>query len=280
MQEASKVKWAALVFVLVVGAGVAGFIYLLQGRPGPAGPPELSEAPGVSAPGTAAAGEPAGVEPVDAASPVTQAPRPSDDDLRALAAALSADPLLEAWLRADHLLDKFVAAVEAIARGESPRKLVPFLGPAGRFTTLERDGREFLDPEGYRRYDPLVAAFVSLDLEGVTRLMGRLDPWLQKAHRSLGLPGRTFRQALVEAFAQLLRVPSVRGDIPLVREVVLLKIDVPALEAMSDAQKHLFRMGPDNIAQVQARLRELARGLGIAAELQSVRPLDVPLPVP
>ena len=37
----------------------------------------------------------------------------------------------------------------------------------------------------------------------------------------------------------------------------------PAVERLSPAQKHLVRMGPDNAALVQAKLRELADALGV-----------------
>jgi hypothetical protein len=39
----------------------------------------------------------------------------------------------------------------------------------------------------------------------------------------------------------------------------------PELESLSQAQKHLLRMGPENILRIQSKLRELAKALGIAS---------------
>jgi hypothetical protein len=73
--------------------------------------------------------------------------------------------------------------------------------------------------------------------------------------------------------AGLLAVPAIEGDIALERIEVNCKLADPQLEAMSEAQKHLFRMGPENIYKVHAKLRELGRALGIARTLENVRPI-------
>jgi hypothetical protein len=36
----------------------------------------------------------------------------------------------------------------------------------------------------------------------------------------------------------------------------------PELESLSDAKKHLLRMGPDNVGAIQAKMREIAIALG------------------
>jgi len=55
----------------------------------------------------------------------------------------------------------------------------------------------------------------------------------------------------------------VEADIELAREEVNLKFADTELEGMSAAQKHLFRMGPDNIRRVQAKLEKLRATLGL-----------------
>jgi hypothetical protein len=277
MANTDSGKWVVLVVGLLAGAGAVGAYFYFAGRAGDTAPPPDAGAPLVapdagSAPVLAEA--PADEEEIPPATAVA----PTDEELRALLGRLSKDASF--WLENEGILDRLVATIEAVARGESPRKLVPFLAPEGRFLVLERDGRLFLDPACYARYDPIALSFVSLDTAAVAEQYRTLGRWLRRSQRALGVPGRTLRQALVESFSELLEVPVFTGDVPLSGTSVNLKMDIPALEGMSEAQKHLFRMGPANVRRVQVKLRELGAGLGIGRELGAVKPLEVPVPPP
>jgi hypothetical protein len=48
----------------------------------------------------------------------------------------------------------------------------------------------------------------------------------------------------------------------------------PDLENLTAAQKHLLRMGPENIRVIQAKLREIAQALGF--EIQEPAPGNRP----
>ncbi len=262
MNEAIRVKLIVFSFSLVfIVIGV--YVYFaLDDRP--QGPGEEATIEEVTPPMPAEV--PAGPEhpEMEERPSVPVEPEPTDEQIRKRAGALSPDPELSRWLLTRHLLGKFTAVVENVANGRSPRKLLPFLAPGGRFEVFEKNGREYMDPKSYRRYDRLVEAFTSLDASGCARLLMRLEPSLNRSYRELGVPGRNFRAALNKAMAELLRVPVVEGDIPLERIEVTLKIARGELESMSDAQKHLFRMGPVNVRKVQAKLREIGRALGIS----------------
>ena len=277
MSESSKVKLIVLgIFGLVVGAGVYAYMALMAPAPQPAKPeppaPVVAPRPPPEAPP-----EPTEPAPDPPRTPVEPEKEPDDESIRKAVNSLSEDPLLPHWLATEHLRGKFVALVESVANGRSPRKLVPFLSPAGSFPVLEREGVELIDPEGYKRYDKVTAAFCSLDTAGVVRLLKKIDPWLEGSYSEIGKPGRTFRMALAQAMGQLLQVPIITGEIPLERIEVTLKIGVVELEAMSQAQKHLFRMGPANIGRIQAKLRELGKALGFEASLRRAKPLSCPI---
>ncbi len=275
MSQSNAGKWAGVFIGLLVGAGAVGAFFWLQAGP-PAAPPAVD------------AGAPAPVDAEVAAPPVVPPPvdeeeippaaalAPTDEELRGLLGRLSKDASL--WLENEGILDRLVAAVEAVARGDSPRKLVPFLAPEGRFLVLERGGRLFIDPACYARYDRIALAFTSLDAAAVAEQYRGLGRWLRRAHRNLGVPDRALRQALVEGFSELLEVPVYTAEVALQGSSVNLKMELPALEAMSEAQKHLFRMGPVNVQRVQVKLREIGAALGIGRELAAVKPLEVPLP--
>ena len=54
----------------------------------------------------------------------------------------------------------------------------------------------------------------------------------------------------------------VEDRVKLKEEVVTYKMLDPRLERLSPAQKHLLRMGPDNVKAIQAKLEAMAQALG------------------
>jgi hypothetical protein len=270
MTESGKRAAAVFVFLAFVTIGVFVFFYF-QDEP---------EEPAAESVEAMPAAPDAGVPPAEPELPVEEAAparpvmeKPTDAQIREWAEMLSVDQVFTRWVQTQHLLGKFVAVVENISTGQSPRKLLGFMEPEGKFKTLIRGEREFLDPESYRRYDVVANAFASLDAQKCARLVNRMYPWLDRKYREMGKPGLDFRGALAKAIAELLRVPVVTGDIPLQGKAVSMEIAIEELEAMSDAQKHLFRMGPENIRKIQAKLREVGRALGMSTELDQVQPI-------
>jgi len=92
----------------------------------------------------------------------------------------------------------------------------------------------------------------------------RFYPLFQQAYVELGYPKGYFNDRLVEVVDHLLAAPEIDGSIALVQPRVLYQFADPELEARSAGHKILLRMGPENAAQVKAKLRairsELTRG--------------------
>lgn len=186
----------------------------------------------------------------------------SDPVLRRVVGALSSNPRWAGWLVTDDLARRFVAAVAAVAAGADPRERVPFLAPEGDFTVRPAPGGgEQIDPESWRRYDPLVEAFTSFDTGGAVRLYLQLEPLFDEAHRELGFPpdsfGSTFATAIEEVLA--VQVPSDPPGVELDVRTYLL-VD-PVLESAPPVHRQLMRLGPRNAARVQAKLREVRGAL-------------------
>lgn len=276
MSGSDQNRAAVFIVVLVLLAGgVFAFYYLQSADEGPAGGKDVEEvaAPATTTPEAAPAPQPA-TAPADEPAPVEPIVPPDDEELRKQAGKLSEYETFRQWLATEHMLPKFVAVVEAVSTGRSPRKLLRFMEPEGRFAIEERGEKVFIDPASYRRYDLVARAFGSLDAKGCARLLHRYDPWLEQKHREMGDPKLSFRQALEQAIVELLEVPVVEEDIPLDLDKVMYRIGHEELEAMSEAQKHLFRMGPANIRIVQAKLREIGRAMGMGDKLAGVEPLS------
>ncbi len=187
----------------------------------------------------------------------------SDDLVRQLAKEVSSHPRLPVWLKSDHLIRRFVAAVDNIANGLSPRPHIDFFIPAGDFVAIKKGNLFYADPEGYSRYNPVVDVVVSLDSKQCAYLFRGLKPLFQEAYRDLGYPDQDFQDTFLGAIVELLETPVVEGNILLEKTVVSYVIIDDELENLSEAQKHLLRMGPENVGAIQAKLREIALALGI-----------------
>jgi len=105
-----------------------------------------------------------------------------------------------------------------------------------------------------------------LDSEGCIRLYRQLKPAVQEAYKDLGYPDTDFNVTLFQAMDELMKVPIIEEDVALEEKLMSYVMVDPELEKMSEAQKHLFRMGPVNIRKIKAKLKELEsafkKGLG------------------
>ncbi|MFE8599689.1 DUF3014 domain-containing protein [Archangium violaceum] len=247
---------AALVVVALAG-GIGG--YLLMREPEP----------------------PAAVrtEPVAAAGTQSQADtRPqvqlsgTDPRVRELLRGLSSDAEFLRWLSAEDLVRRFVSATNAVAEGQSPRTQLSFLAPAGGFRINQQAGRMVVAPESYARFDGIARAVASVNAQGVQRVYQELKPFLDAAHAEIAPPGRTLDQALAQAIGRLNGVAVPTGTVEVVPKGALYAYADPRLEALGGAEKHLLRMGPDNMRKVQAKLSEIASALGLPSPEQAKRP--------
>jgi hypothetical protein len=187
----------------------------------------------------------------------------SDDIVRSMAEVLSSHPGLASWLMSKDLIRKFVGAVDNIANGLSPRSQIDFFALEENFKVIETDGLYYLDHESYDRYNLVGDVFSSLDSEGWVELYQRSTLLIQEAYTDLGYPDEDFNKTLTVAIVELLKAPVVEGDILLEAKVISYAIADPRLENLSEAQKHLIRMGPENVRKIQAKLREIGLALGI-----------------
>lgn len=187
----------------------------------------------------------------------------SDDIVRKLAEELSTHRRLAIWLKSKDLIRKFTAAVDNIANGLSPRPQIEFFSPEDDFKAKERDGLFYMDPESYSRYDLVADVFLTLNPSQCAKLYKQSKLLLQEAYQDLGYPEGDFHKTLTKAIIELLEVPVVEGNIALEKKVVTFMMADPKLEGLSEAQKHLLRMGPENIQITQEKLRKIAGALGI-----------------
>jgi len=255
---------------LAVGLGIGS--WWLLGRPGIGERPPPAVSSPVPLPTTPptepAPRSPAPTVPVET-PPETVQPLPplgeSDPLVRSLAGGLSPHASLAEWLSKEGNIERFVAAVDAVANGETPRPLLLFLAPGGGFKVLERDGHVYVDPKSYQRYDGVAEVVATIDPARAVEVYRTLRPLCEAAYRELGHPDGRFDDALGRALRVLLATPVPEGDVELAPKVVTYAFADPKLEGLSPAQKQLLRMGPRNVRLVQTELRALAAAFGMPA---------------
>jgi hypothetical protein len=259
---------AGAVAASVLLAGLGWYALRRDPRP-PEPPPRSAEAP----PAVATATEPVTLIAPAALPPLELPPLDaSDEAVRRLVAALSSRPELARWLVGEHLVRRFVAAVDNVAEGAHPRAHLPVRAPSSPFAVEQERGGVVLAESSQRRYDPWIELFESVDPEGSARLYHQLKPLVDRAYQDLGYPGRQFDDVLVAAIGHLLATPSPPARAALERKVSTYRWADPRLEGLSPAQRQLMRTGPGNVERVQSHLRRMATALGIPTERLAVTP--------
>ncbi|AGC46330.1 hypothetical protein MYSTI_05042 [Myxococcus stipitatus DSM 14675] len=235
--------WGLVVLVAAVLAGAGVWHGLLHGTPHTPATPS-TEGP-----------------PVAARAPDTP-PLPSsaqmDALLRSRLAGASSRSEFGAWLREPDLLRRVVAVVANMASGESPRSVVAFLAPRGDFRVRTHDGRSVISKGTYTRYDTLGLVVASLDSTLLVDTYREVRKLAEQLHQESAPPGSSFDSTLERAFAQVLAVPVLDGEVEVMPRGALYVYADPALEALTPAQKHLLRMGPANLRHIQGKVREIS----------------------
>ncbi|MBM3296665.1 MAG: DUF3014 domain-containing protein [Candidatus Aminicenantes bacterium] len=256
MDERRKVLALGLTILFVLAA-VAG-VYLLFFRPA-----AEERAPAERARTAESAGEDLLKADIPVFTGVTL--DTSDALLRRLAGELSAHPRVGSWLPSADIIRKIAAAVDAVAEGRSPVRQVDFFTPGEAFKVRKSGNREYIDPASYERYAPAAEVFISYNARDCVRFYRGLKPLFQEAYRELGYPDRDFDGTLKQALLELLAVPVVEGPVRVTPKVRAYMFADPDLEKLSEAQKHFLRFGPESVAAVQIKLREMALTLGVPA---------------
>lgn len=250
-----SMRWPLGIAAVVALLGGASFYVLRTSEPTPAATPAYAE-------------------PTPPAPPPPPAVQLSGTDARVrdVLKDLSSDAEFARWLSSEDLARRFAASVNLVAEGQSPRMPLSFMAPAGTFRVTKRHGHTVAAPESHTRYDTVTRVLVSLDVKKAGQVYQELKPLLDAAHAELAPPGRSLDTTLSQAIGRLTRVAVPKTPPELTPKGALFVYADPNLEALSAAEKHLLRMGPENMRKVQAKLTELASALGLPSAEQARTP--------
>lgn len=167
---------------------------------------------------------------------------------------------------------RFVATVDNLGRSYAPASHWPVNPAPDRFTFEERDGRTYIAPDNYKRYNPLVQLVDGFDTRTAVDLYVGMYPQLQQAYADLGFPDASFNDRLLAVMDLLLASPEPSGPLevertevpnapPPARPWTNYEFADPALDSLTAGQKIMVRVGPDNERKLKAKLAELRQEL-------------------
>jgi hypothetical protein len=181
----------------------------------------------------------------------------SDGPAREALGSLVEPSLLERVLVPNDLVRHVVVTVDNLPRKKVALQLRPIKPVTGEFAVSGTEDSRTLGEQNYARYESYVKAVQMLNVEQFGTAYRHFYPLLQQSYQDLGYPKGYFNDRLVQAIDDLLATPNVSGPIKLVQPSVEYQYADPKLEALSAGQKTLLRMGPQNMAIVKGKLREL-----------------------
>ncbi len=251
---------ALLALAAIAAIGLLAVVYLAFKAP------EEPEVTPTTSPITAPAARPT---PAPTATPVVLPLLDQSDDLvRQLVTALSANPELGRWLAETHLIQTVTVVTVNVATGESPKPHLRFLAAKTRFVP-KRIGRALVpDPVSFAGYDVMADAIASLDAGSTAAIYRTFEPLFDVAFKDFGMPEVRFRAMLDRAITNLLAVPIPGAEVELVPHATSFRYRDPRYEDLTPAQKQFLRMGPRNVKIIQGKLREIAAALAAPAETE------------
>ena len=188
------------------------------------------------------------------------------DRLRELLEAISVSAPYRKWLAAGDVVERWAVVTDNLAEGVSPRKRLPFLAPAERFTATRRGGKLVISAAAYARYDLFADVIASVDVAAAVRAYRELHGPLEAAYRALGYPEGSLDKVTMAALKRLSSAPVRDGDVVVeaggTGPDAIYFFVAPELERLGAVDKHLLRMGPRNTRLIQAKARQLERALG------------------
>lgn len=205
--------------------------------------------------------EPVASAPQEPEQPVIAAPSAVDgSDAEARAAANDLAPQLAQWLTPDEQLRKWVLLVDQLADGKLPTKSRPLNYPLPAFSVGRNGDTLRVDRANYTRITPLLDILTAIKPVRMAQYYHAWRPLLDKAYLELGGKGGIDKR-LRKAIERIAAVAPLDAPPLLVQPAIYYKYADSKLEAASDVDKLLWRMGPDNARRLQAYLRELEQEL-------------------
>nr|WP_136250801.1 DUF3014 domain-containing protein [Ningiella ruwaisensis] len=180
-------------------------------------------------------------------------------DVAVKAAVMEAikSPELTKLLVDEALLQKFVINVNNLANEEITIKDNLFTPPDRGFSVYTQADKMWIDRTSFQRYSPYIDAIEESDTEALLNVYDSYKPTLEEKFAEIARPGESLDETVIKAINELLDTPQVPVPIEVYSDSVMYKFADPKLESLSEPQKQMIRMGPDNMRRLKDILRDV-----------------------
>ncbi len=174
---------------------------------------------------------------------------------------------LSNWFSARHIIHKYILLINDLSQGQLIPRHRLFLQPAGKMKVKSDSQGLYLTENSYRRYDRLANAIDAIDVDRGLQLYISFKPLFDKVYKTFSYPAHyRLDDIFLKAAANVIKAPVIEGRVGLRKHSVKYKFADKKLESLTDVEKQMLRMGPENTRKIQAKLRELVQALVISSE--------------
>jgi len=189
----------------------------------------------------------------------------SDDVFRRELSLVSAN--LSRWFGGSDVIKKYLVIVNDLSQKQILFKHRIFLKTPGKIVVGEDKQGLYLSEDSYQRYNIFVNAITAIDADKGLQLFLAFKPLFEQVYKEFAYPSDYQLQDLfLKAAANVIEAPIINGRIDLVQHSVRYKFSDKKLESLSDVEKQMIRMGPENTKKIQAKFRELVQVLVAQSE--------------
>lgn len=162
------------------------------------------------------------------------------------------------WLTPPEQIRKWVLAVDLIADGKIPYKHSPVKYEKDPFLVLPTGADNYVADSGnHSRWDALIAVMAAIPVKDAARYYREWLPLLERAYGELGKQG-TFNQRFLTALGRIRAVGEPPSGATLIRPHVFYEYSDPELEGAAPLTKWVWRLGPENMLELQNFARNLS----------------------
>jgi hypothetical protein len=213
--------------------------------------PEITFQPVVRQPSPANENVAPSVEPIKPLVPPPQ--KGENSDIQVFKVVDDIAPQLSKWLVREDQVDKWTLLVDLLANGELLNKHRPVDFPMPPFKV----GKDLQpDQSNYARLKPLLNVVMQIPPRRLANYYRHWQPVLENSYRELGKSG-SFDARLDLAIDRILAVKPLDASPALNQTSVMYKYNDPVLEKSKPLDKLMWRLGEENMRQLQDYLREL-----------------------
>jgi hypothetical protein len=189
----------------------------------------------------------------------------SDKDFKTAVGSVSES--LVGWFKTKGMVKKFIVLVNDFSQKQIPFKHRAFIKPPGKIKVLKDAKGLYLAKESYKRFDFLVDAITAINLQKSVDLYTVFKPLFEKVYQQFSYPTQyKLDDIFLKAAANVIEAPVIKDRIYLLKHTVSYKFVKKEYEALSDVEKLMIRMGPENTKKIQAKLRKLVESIAALKE--------------